>query len=98
MPTKSAVRGEDAAQRADDEDPGQQENVVSAPESVGQAAADQGADRGTDDQDADDEPFRERRQREVVLQRFESTVDDAGVVAEQQAAERGDDHDDAQSA
>ena len=84
------ARRQHAADGAEREDAGEHQDVVPATVLVRQPPADQGADRGTEDQDADHEALSGGGQAEVVLHGLEGAVDDAGVVAEQQSAEGGD--------
>lgn len=91
------VRCKRTRESPDDEERRQEDDVRSPAEGVGEAPADHRAEGGADGEEADDQTLGVRRQAEVVRQRFEGTVDDPCVVAEQQTAESGDDGDDAQA-
>ena len=95
------VRGEGAAERAEEEDHRQHGDVVPAPVPVGELAARGGADRGAHAQKGSDQTLLPGRQGEAARGTGQVHVgqgagDDSGVVAEEQGAERGDQGDETQ--
>ena len=81
-----------------EEQGGADHQAALAAESVGEAAADQRAEGGADQQRADDEALPAGGQVEVVAHVEQRAGDDAGVVAEEQPAQRRDDRDPQQEA
>ncbi len=94
----SDIGREYAAHGAEEEQHGEDEDVVASAAPVGQATTRGRAEGGAEEQDARDQALGERGEAEVVLHRLERAVDDAGVVAEEQTTEGGDDGDEAEAA
>ena len=88
-------RGEHDQQDADEEQQRQDQDRLATPDGVGDDPADQGADRGGEQQRADDHAQLQQGEPEFLGHRTLGAVGHAGVVAEQQAAQAGDDRDEA---
>ena len=88
-------RREHDQQDAEEEQHRQDQDRLATPDGVGDDPADQGTDRGGEQQRADDHAQLEQGEPEFFGHRTLGAVGHAGVVAEQQAAQAGDDRDEA---
>ena len=87
--------GEHDQHDAEEEQQRQDQDRLAAPDLVRDDPAEQGTDRGGEQQGADDHAQLEQGEPEFFGHRTLGAVGHAGVVAEQQAAQAGDDRDQA---
>ena len=89
------TRREDHDQHAHEEHDREHDDRGAASDGVGDLSAEQGSDRGGEDQRADRDAQLQIREPELGLHRTFRAVGHPGVVTEQQATEAGDDRDEA---